>query len=479
MKIVLGCSLLFCFGVACGGDAVRPSSVILVTIDTLRADRLSSMGYRRKTTPNLDALAEEGVLFERAYSNAPFTAPAHASLFTSLVTQSHGVETWGRTLDPELPELFGLFRTAGYRTGAFYNHPGLVASNLLHSVDHVELRYFEPAEDTVQSFLDWAQATPRHFLAWVHLWDVHRPYGFRNWQAEHLHDKVDRDSNLLAFAEGPWGTEHDASIGRSEQFYNLNRERLARTKTTTTGERLLVDQDLAYLEDRYDNGVLYADAGIGLLLAGLRQANLLDSTLLVVTSDHGESLRERESCLFTHDPFLTEETLRVPLLMRFPKAQFSKLRIPDLVRSIDVLPSLLEFAGISSPSNLQGRSLLPLTKGQALQPVQLFAQTQTRHAKENIEHADEPTLEFRQALITEQFKLIHDRSIDQYELYDLARDPGEQNNLVQAEGSSELFDRMRALLELARQNYPTRIAEGQSGEDQQELLDAMGYTGGE
>jgi len=454
-------------------------NVVLVTIDTLRADRLSAHGFERDATPRLDAFAEEGVLFERAYSHAPFTAPAHASLFTSLVTRSHGVETWGRQLDPELPELFGLYRAAGYRTGAFFNHPGLVASKLLHSVDHAELRTFEPAEDTVSGFLDWAGSSSRRFVAWVHLWEVHRPYGFRSWRAEHLRQQVKRESLELVYAEGPWGGSHDPLVGRTEAFYNLNAERLARPKATSTGERVLDAADLSYLEDRYDNAVRAADAGFGALVDGLRSAGLLDSTLVVVTSDHGEALTERSACLFTHDPFLTEETLRVPLIMRFPNARFAGSRVGDLVRGVDVLPTLLEFSGLSAPAGLQGRSLLPLVRGESLPEALLFAQTQTRHAKEVLEHSDEPQLEFRQALISGYHKLIHDRSTDTYTLYDLERDPGETRNLASDPDSARLFERLLAELKAVRESYPLREAFGTSTPEDQALLDSIGYTGDE
>ena len=474
----IGALLLALLG-SCEPAEPSDQNVLLVTIDTLRADRLSAHGFERDATPRLDAFAEEGVLFERAYSHAPFTAPAHASLFTSLVTRSHGVETWGRQLDPELPELFGLYRAAGYRTGAFYNHPGLVASKLLHSVDHEELRTFEPAEDTVRGFLDWAGSSSRQFVAWVHLWDVHRPYGFRSWRAEHLREQVERESLELVYAEGPWGGSHDPLVGRTEAFYNLNAERLSRPKSTSEGSRVLDESDLRYLEDRYDNAVRAADAGFGGLVDGLRAAGLLDTTLVVVTSDHGEALTERTACLFTHDPFLTEETLRVPLILRFPNANSGGTRVPDLVRGVDVLPTLLEFSGLTAPDGLQGRSLLPLVRGETMLPALHFAQTQTRHTKEVLEHSDEPVLEFRQALISGNHKLIHDRSADTYALYDLERDPGETTDLASDPGSAILFERLLAELAAVREGYPLREAFGTSSPHDQAFLDSIGYAGDE
>jgi arylsulfatase A-like enzyme len=450
--------------------------VLLVTVDTLRADRLSSTACGRPTTPRLDALAREGVLFERAYSHAPFTVPAHASLFTSLVTPSHGVETWGRRLDPAIPELFGLFREAGFRTAAFHNHPGLVASELTRHADHVEVRTFEPAEDTVGAFLDWASGSRRRFAAWVHLWDVHRPYGYRSWKAPHLRERVSRDTLELAFGETPCGPGCDPLVGRTEEFYNLNPERLARPKRTSDGMRVLEPRDLEWLEERYDNGVRAADAGVGMLVAGMESRGLLDSTLLVVTADHGESLRERPACLFAHDPFLTEQTLRVPLIVRFPGARYAGTRVADLVRGIDVLPTMLDVAGVEAPPGLQGRSLVPLARGETLPPAVLFAQTQTRHAKLRVAHASAPVLEFRQAIVSGSLELVRDRSEGTWELYDLESDPGQTQNLA---GRAELFEPMRELYERTLEELPVRAGEGESSEGDRELLEAIGYGGSE
>ena len=176
---------------SCGGGE-RPS-VLLITVDTLRADRLGCYGYGRDTTPNLDRLAAESARFPRAYSHAPFTAPSHASLFTSLNVPSHGVHAWEEVLGPDAEPLGERFSAAGYRTGAFYNHPGLRQSQVTRGFDEVQLRFFEEADRTVDAFLEWLDGGDGPYAAWMHLWDVHRPYGFRDWRADFLRDKVDRE----------------------------------------------------------------------------------------------------------------------------------------------------------------------------------------------------------------------------------------------------------------------------------------------
>ncbi len=456
----------------CGGSA---PNILLVTVNTLRADRLGCHGYRRDTTPNLDALAAEGVRFERAYANAPFTAPSHASLFTSLVTQSHGVLTWGSELDPGLPSFFGEFAAHGYETGAFHNHPGLKSCALTRDASEVQARYHELGPSTVVAFAVWSEEVSEPFAAWVHLWDVHRPYGYRDGAAPYLEPGSRRAP--VAFGEDRFGAG-DPLVGRTEAFYNLSSERLAKEKLTGAGRRLLDADDFRWISDRYDAGVAYADENVGELIRNLEVAGLLDRTLVVVTSDHGETLDERESCLFTHDPFLYEETLRIPLIARFPDRAFAGRVVPDLVRGIDVLPTLLEYAALPLPPTLQGRSLLPLVRGESLPPAPLFAQTQTRHAKERIAHADEPILEYRQALVLGNAKLVHDLELDRYELYDLAADPGELENLARDPESAELFARMKRELESLRASLPpAKDSARDLTAEERAVLGATGYLG--
>ena len=417
--------------------------MLLITVDTLRADRLHCYGYERETSPNLDALAAEGILFERAYSHAPFTAPSHASLLTSLHTQTHGVLAWGEKLADGTRTYPAYFSTAGYRTGAFYNHPGLIPSEITRDFDHVQLRAFGPADETVASFLDWVDDGDEPFASWVHLWDVHRPYGYRDWSQDWFVDNVPEemrpDRLELPFEERRYAPDGDVRIGRTEQYYNLNARKRAEAKPTSDGGRVLTDADYAYIGDRYDGGINYADDGLGLLFDGLRERGLLDETVVVVTSDHGETLTERDGCYFTHDPYLYDETLRIPLIVRLPGAQHAGVRVSELVRGVDVLPSLFEASDVAIPegAGLQGRSVLALARGEDDGPSRvLFAQTQTRNAKERDElipeeeHGPDNWLEYREAVVAGDLKLIHDVELGAFELFDLADDPDETNDLA-------------------------------------------------
>ena len=434
--------LLACWIGACGSGAEGPArsapegapNVLFVTVDTLRADHLGCYGYERPTSPNLDALAEEGVLFERAYVHAPFTAPSHGSLLTSLLPVSHGLRTWGMSLDPEARTLGERLSARGWRTAAIHNHPGLRDTQLTRGFDAVREQYFFPAEDTVDWLLEWLDAGEGPFGAWVHLWDVHRPYGYRDWSADWLEEVDRRAPSPFAFAEERFGPapDGDIGIGRTEGYYNLNAERRGRPLGTARGKRTLDAQDLSYLEDRYDGGVAWADRGVRRLLAGLRERGLYDDTLIVITSDHGESLREREACYFTHDPFLFEETLHVPLLLRLPGGAHAGTRVETLARGIDVLPTILEVLDIApilqGRFRDQGRSLMPAVRGEPQRPSTLYAGTLTKSAKETVAKADDlgvEWLEHREALFDGRWKLIEDLGAATLQLYDVELDPAE------------------------------------------------------
>ncbi len=463
--------------------------VLLVTVDTLRADRVGAYGYERDTTPHLDALARESVLFERSYTHAPFTAPSHASLLTGLHPQSHGVLYWGQVMDPAAATLQGLLGRRGYRTGAFHNHPGLVPTEITRGFDEVQVRYYEPWQATVEAYFAWLDSgRNRSSAAWLHLWDAHRPYGFRDWRADFVRPHVDRpdDQLTLAYAESGFGPPHDVRVGRTEAFYNLHPELRARPIQIGNEARVLSERDWTYISDRYDASVHYADQGIGALVAGLRERGLLDRMLLIVTSDHGETLTEREASWFTHDPFLYDEVMRVPLVIRFPDGAHGGLRVGELARGIDVLPTILQVVDMAPPRGVQGTSLVPLVEGRRADAQRfLFGQTQTRNAKESsrrVPPGEHGWLEYRQVLTDGRYKLIHDLEVHRFEFYDLEADPGEEVNLW-ADGSAEPPEAAR---ELARQLHVHREMLPVAGQleremtaEQEALLRAMGYLGGD
>jgi arylsulfatase A-like enzyme/tetratricopeptide (TPR) repeat protein len=293
---------------------LRGANVLLVTIDTLRRDRLGAYGSTAGLTPTLDRLAASGILYTHAYAHVPMTLPAHTSIFTGRAPRSHGVHDNGTfRLDDRVPTLATMLKTAGYRTGAFVGAFVLDARfGLNRGFDEYDDRYPHDAgaatfrfterraAEVVKPAGDWilrgdsGDVAGRHgpWFAWVHLFDPHAPY------------------------EAP--PEYRA--GRAP----------------------------------YDAEVAYADAMLGQFLDRLRGAHALDHSLILVTADHGESLGEHGET--THGLFAYNSTLAVPLMLGGPSIPAGRIEAP--VAHADILPTLLDLAGVALPSGLDGRSLV-------------------------------------------------------------------------------------------------------------------------
>src|SRR5437867_685845 len=310
------------------GGALAGSNVLLVTIDTLRADRVGP-----RLTPALDRLASGGVRFTQAHAHAPMTLPAHTSIFTGLAPPSHGVHNNGSTALPSsTPTLATMLREAGYRTGAFVGAFVLDARFGLS-------RGFDVYDDRVGS--DTGPVT----------------FAF----AERTADRV----TALA---GDW------ILSQSDRPATDDR-RLTDERLTTGDRRLswfcwihLFDPHAPYRApeqrsaDPYDNEVAFTDAQLGRLFDRLRAAGQLDSTLIVVLADHGESLGEHGEA--THGLFAYEATLHVPMLIAGPSIRPGVIGVA--AAQADIVPTILELLGIAQPARVDGQSLLPALRGEAL-----------------------------------------------------------------------------------------------------------------
>ncbi|HET9316578.1 MAG TPA: sulfatase, partial [Vicinamibacteria bacterium] len=288
--------------------APRPLSVVLLTLDTTRADRLGCYGHPGGASPNLDALARRGVLFRQAYAHVPLTCPSHASLLTGRLPTGHGVrDNGGYVLAPGLPTLAERFAAAGHRTGAFVSafvldrrfglargfatyHDAVPAGSAADQGDpsHRAVR----AEETIDRALRWLEQDPgRPFFLWVHLFDPHHPYE----------------------APEPYRSRFGA--------------------------------------DPYLGEIAYTDAQVGRLLeaAGRRRA------LVAVMGDHGEGLGDHEE--ITHGYFVYSNTQRVPLLLALPGVLPEGASVDGVVRGVDLAPTLLDLAGLPGLPEPDGVSL--------------------------------------------------------------------------------------------------------------------------
>ena len=420
--LLLPAAMLTLLALGCGDRQPRPRNLLLVTLDTLRADRLGSYGYEAAQTPNLDRLAERGLRFSRAATVMPLTLPAHASLMTGTHPGFHGVrDNGGFYLEEESETLAEVLSAHGFRTGGFVGAFVLdsrwgIGQGFERFFDDFDLTEFDdaPGMDAIQrpgsvvvdqalAWLEAAAAEP--FFAWVHLYDAHTPY------------------------QAP------------EPF----RSRFPATR-----------------DGAYDAEIAFADAQVGRLLDALDKQGRLEDTLVAVLADHGEMLGEHDEV--THGFFLYEAAVRIPLLIAGPGIPAAE--IDRQVRIVDLLPTLLARFDLAPPPDAQGVDLLPLARGEGLRLPALSESWFPRY------HYGWSELT---ALQDGRYKYIR---APRPELYDLVADPGERDNLVEREPEraaslAAALDRLEGELSTERAHEPQPI-----DDETASRLQALGYLGG-
>jgi arylsulfatase A-like enzyme len=402
--------------------APRPN-IVLITLEATRADRMGFLGSRAGLTPNLDRLAQQGIVFEHAYAQAPLTAPSHATILSGTYPQFHHVSAAGIPLSASVPYLPDLLKAHGYRTAAFVGSIALdpqsgFAPGFDRNFDTYEAGFHLPqpgegryrtverrAQEVVARAAGWLERGQRApFFLWVQLNDPHAPY------------------------EAP-----PPFAGR-------------------------------YASSRYDGEVAYTDAAMARLLAALRARKLYDDALIVVVADHGESLGAHGED--THGIFLYDETLRVPLILKLPKDQMAGRRIAGRVRLVDIAPTLLEAAGLPVLPAMQGQSLLRV------------ARTSPNSDQPACAQSDSPRLDFGWSALESwrvgKYLLVRAPTP---ELYDLSADPGATHNL--ARSSQAVLDTLTAQLESFDRRMESGAASQETRLSSSELqkLASLGYVG--
>ncbi|MBI4483022.1 MAG: sulfatase-like hydrolase/transferase [Acidobacteria bacterium] len=393
--------------------------MILITIDTLRPDHLGCYGYRRIQTPHLDGLAREGVLFTNAFTPVPVTLPSHASIFTGTYPAYHGVRDFYRfVLEERHTTLAELLKAQGYATGAFVGGAVLQAKfGLAQGFDYYYDRFQasdEPgfrldrvqrrADEVVDEALAWIrEQNGNKFFAWLHLFDPHHPY------------------------EPP------------EPYRSR------------------------YQGRPYDGEIAYTDAAVGRFLQGLRDQGLYQSSHVALLGDHGEGLGEHQEQ--THGFFIYDSTLRIPLILRLAGSGAPRgKKVDGLVRSIDVMPTLLQALGLPIPDEVQGRGLLASVLGKASPALDLYCETYL------------PRLHFNWSELrgyrTGMHKFIE---APKPELYHVARDREETRNVWASERA--LTNQLRQRLREGFQRYAgTASQAGEVDQETLERLQSLGYV---
>jgi arylsulfatase A-like enzyme len=403
----------------CSPSPARPN-VILISLDTLRADAVGRYGDRRDTSPNLDAFLGQSLVFTRAYAPEPHTLTSHMSLFTSLHPISHGVEgklSGGMALAPHIPTLTGELAKAGYTTAAFVNggflHPRFGLKREFDHYDYFsdiergpapgETRLGRTAAETNEVVFAWLDAhADEPFFLFVHYFDPHS-----DWTAR----PYDSPAEYREEFAGPTAARSDwesTGAGGSTFLESANRQR-----------RQLSDALREELRALYHAGVRYTDDRFGELVAGLRDRGIFDDALVVLLADHGEEFQEHGRLLHTQ---LYEECVRIPMGLRLPGGVAAgNAERHELVGIVDVMPTILDRLGLPEPAGLQGHSLLPLANAGA----ETNDATWQDRALFFVSGASG-----RFALRREDWKFYSDLDGGTLELYDLASDPDERQNLA-------------------------------------------------
>jgi arylsulfatase A-like enzyme len=431
------------FGGAC---APRPPLVLLITIDTLRWDRLSLSGYPHETSPQIDALARDAVVFQKATSVAAWTRPAVASLLTGLDPLQHGALHWDRGLG-DVETLAGRLQAAGWRTRAVTANPFLYDAGFERGFDVYQSlsgqdRWHVPARELNAAVMD-APLPEEPLLLYLHYLDPHDPYR--------------PDATARAALVGPY-----EGSARGTMAY-LREQLLARRMPVRP-------DDVRHVSDLYDAEIRTVDTAIGELVSWLRRQGAYEEAWVIVTSDHGEEFYEHGSWL--HSFTLFEEQLRVPLIIKPPRSLGARTGLRDAdVSLIDVVPTVLDGVGLTGADDLPGRSLMPILLGEAAEPgrvlfaIQPFADRVGRGATARASGFKWISVEGRYP---------HRDTPTDGECFDLSEDPGETRNRA-----AEALPECRALAEALAAWLATDAAEGAPLDVDaavEERLRALGYV---
>ncbi len=430
------------------GCAPKPKegspNLILIDIDTLRADHLGCYGYERDTSPNIDKFADSGVLFENAYCQMPTTGPSHASLFTSKYPRSHGVLRNGWILDDSLPTLAQILKENGYATAAFvssfavssefgyargFDHydeqfpeeESTMLSNRMWEEHFVEGGFDRPADATNREAVKWIEQNSKEpFFLWLHYFDPHSPY---------------------------------VAPGSYEMQF-------------TKGVKTPLEEAIA----KYDGEVLFVDNAIGEILQLVKAEGLDSNTLIVMLSDHGEGLGQHG--WMEHGMLLYDEQTRILMAMSFPDFIPEGARVSSPVESIDILPTILDLLDVEYEGDFSGRTLaatLENSRDSAGRGVFL----ERRYYGESSFFASTAKGD-KYAIRYGEMKYIWAPEEGTKELYNLVEDPTELENIIhlRRDEGAKMHEMLLAWLEReGRQKRGQQV-----DEKTRKKLEALGYV---
>lgn len=383
-------------------ESARPP-IVLISCDTMRADHLSCYGYARETSPNLDAFAKEAVLFENAITPETWTLTAHTSMLTGLYPTHHRVNA-STNLAESVQTLPETLASAGYMTGGFTGYRLWMSptSGFSHGFDAYStptlVRGFSETKALVDEWLHFHAVTP--VFLFFHNYDLHSKFGVEQCE----------DCDLPYYPPANTPLYFAKNVVEPDTL----RERCHPSPTDLLiaacgKEGVLSPEDIAHMVAMYDDSIRGVDAGLAECFAKLRAQDRYDDALIVVTADHGEQFGEHDQFVHEH---VYEGAARVPLLIKFPNGEHGGKRIRDMVQLVDLMPTILDVAGVAAPAS-DGHSLLPLIDGEGHAAPWAYIRRQTIVAVRN-----------------NDWKYLRNAETGIAELYHLADDPRETVSVI-------------------------------------------------
>lgn len=373
----------------------KPRNVILISLDTLRADRLGCYDFHEPTSPCLDKFAQENTLFEVAVAQSPWTLPSHASLFTGLFPHKAGVVSQDHSLSSEIPTIASMLKDKGFRTAGFVNSSWIKSETGLDQ-GFDDFKFFkENLEDVEEkitndavSWLEKNKGNP--FFLFVHYYTTHSDYT-------------------------PDPAFYDPFVKPYKGIANGTTRQMQRFRK---GKVFFDKEDIDHNSNLYNAEIRQLDSALDNLFKNLKKLNLMENSLVVVTADHGEEFLEHGGVL--HGKSLYSEVLRIPLIMGGPGLPKGR-RIQTPVMLTDIVPTILNAVGIPFSQTFDGENLFPVMSGEKdLSSRFVFAAAD----KKNNE------IDILRMVRNERYKLCYNRLTGEKELYDLKTDPGEKRNII-------------------------------------------------
>lgn len=455
-------------------------NILMIVIDAARADHFSCYGYPKKTSPFIDEIAAEGVVYENAISAAGWTLPSHTSMFTGTYVSKHGVHNENHVFGDELPTMPEVLQKDGYHTVGFCTNDWLsAATGLTRGFTEFYNYQFSIFKHKAKRFVNsifnrgkdsWGYQINKDVNSWLKLYDYQKPFFmFVHLNELHLPYQLPAPFNSRFLPEGMTYEEASRVNQNPKAFY--------------AGVEKMTERDFEISRGLYDCAINYSDYRINELYQQLKKMNVLDDTLLIITSDHGESIGDHGH--FDHYYVLYEALVKVPLIMRYPKVFPSGTRYKELVQTMDFLPTLKEMLHLNDPelNVMQGVPLPPLNSKTGPREFAIaerfkdLAGLKKSYPDMDLKHLESWELDRKIAYRTQKYKLISSENYDS-ELYDIESDPNELHNLIHEK--KDVAENLQKQIEAWRSTFKAAETEGKAADFDDAMrkrLESLGYLG--